>query len=105
MLVPLGATVPHYAARVGGGVFGGLMSQRSAEDLDADMRALRAAAARVDWMYEPTWHPRWHPGFPERLMFATLTCAPWQWVLVAPSPLAPEGFVNVATGQTHPIVW
>jgi adenine deaminase len=26
-------------------------------------------------------------------------------VLVAPSPLAPEGFVNVATGETHPIVW
>ena len=29
----------------------------------------------------------------------------WRWVLVAPSPLAPEGFVNVATGQTHPVVW
>ena len=43
--------------------------------------------------------------FPERLAFATLTCAPWRWVLVAPSDLAPQGFVNVATGQTHPIVW
>lgn len=84
---------------------GGLMSQRSADALNADMLALREAAAKVDWMYEPTWHPRWHPGFPERLMFATLTCAPWQWVLVAPSPLAPEGFVNVATGETHPVVW
>ncbi len=84
---------------------GGLMSQRPAEALAADMAALREAAANVDWMYEPSWHPRWHPGFPERLMFATLTCAPWQWVLVAPSPLAPEGLVNVVTGETHPVVW
>jgi hypothetical protein len=45
------------------------------------------------------------PGFPERLAFATLTCSPWRWVLVAPSPLAPEGFVNVSTGETHPVVW
>ncbi|MDB5562873.1 MAG: Adenine deaminase, partial [Hyphomicrobiales bacterium] len=36
---------------------------------------------------------------------ATLTCAPWRWVLVAPSPLAPLGFVNVTDGQTHPLVW
>jgi adenine deaminase len=84
---------------------GGLMSQRPAEAVAADMAALHEKASKIDWMYEPTWHPRWHPGFPERLMFATLTCAPWQWVLVAPSPLAPEGFVNVATGETHPVVW
>ncbi|MBK8084815.1 MAG: adenine deaminase [Devosia sp.] len=84
---------------------GGLMSCRPAADLDRDMQALYAAGAGIDWMYEPTYSPRWWPGFPERLSFATLTCAPWRWVLVAPSPLAPEGFVNVATGQTHPIVW
>ncbi|HEY4202048.1 MAG TPA: adenine deaminase C-terminal domain-containing protein [Devosiaceae bacterium] len=84
---------------------GGLMSKRPAAELDADMQALYAAAEKVDWMYEPTFRPRWYPGFPERLMFATLTCAPWTWVLVAPSPLAPEGFVNVQTGKTHPIVW
>lgn len=84
---------------------GGLMSCRPAEALDAEMQALYAEGARIDWMYEPTFSPRWWPGFPERLAFATLTCAPWRWVLVAPGPLAPEGFVNVATGQTHPIVW
>jgi adenine deaminase len=38
-------------------------------------------------------------------MAATLTCSPWTWVLVAPTPLAPEGFVNVSTGETHPVVW
>jgi adenine deaminase len=84
---------------------GGLMSCRPAEELDADMQALYSAAEKVAWMYEPTFRPRWYPGFPERLMFATLTCSPWTWVLVAPSPLAPEGFVNVGTGETHPVVW
>ncbi|WP_224701920.1 adenine deaminase [Devosia aquimaris] len=83
----------------------GLMSCRSAQDLDADMQALYAEAAKIDWMYEPTFSPRWSPGFPERLSFATLTCSPWRWVLVAPSPLAPLGLVNVQTGQIHKTVW
>ena len=81
------------------------MTCRPPEDLDAEMQALYAEGAKIDWMYEPTFSPRWFPGFPERLAFATLTCAPWRWVIVAPSELAPEGFVNVAPGQTHPIVW
>ena len=84
---------------------GGLMSCRSAEALDADMQALYAEGRKVDWMYEPTFRPRWYPGFPERLMFATLTCAPWSWVLVAPCEQAPLGFINVQTGQPHPVVW
>ncbi|MFC0012444.1 adenine deaminase [Devosia nitrariae] len=93
----LAATVPYEV--------GGLMTCRPAQELDAEMQALYRAADGIDWMYEPTFSPRWWPGFPERLAFATLTCAPWRWALVAPSPLAPEGFVNVATGETHPIVW
>jgi adenine deaminase len=84
---------------------GGLMTCRPAEELDAEMQALYAQAKSVDWMYEPTFRPRWYPGFPERLMFATLTCAPWTWVLVAPCEQAPDGFVNVQTGQTHAVVW
>ncbi len=84
---------------------GGLMTCRPPRELDAEMQALYAEGAKIDWMFEPTFSPRWFPGFPERLAFATLTCAPWRWVLVAPSERAPEGFVNVATGQTHPIVW
>ncbi|QQA44209.1 adenine deaminase [Pelagovum pacificum] len=84
---------------------GGLMTCRSAEELDAEMQALYKAAEQVDWMWEPTATPRWPKGMPERLAFATLTCAPWRWVLVAPSPRAPEGFVNVTNGKTHPIVW
>ena len=84
---------------------GGLMSCRPAEELDAEMQRLYKEAEKVEWMYEPTFRPRWHPGFPERLMFATLTCAPWTWVLVAPCEQAPDGFVNVQTGETHPVVW
>jgi adenine deaminase len=84
---------------------GGLMTCRPAEELDREMQKLYAEAKTVDWMYEPTFRPRWEPGFPERLMFATLTCAPWTWVLVAPCREAPEGFINVQTGEPHPVVW
>lgn len=83
----------------------GLMSCRSAEALDADMQAMYREAESIEWMYEPSSSPRWWAGFPERLAFATLTCAPWRWVLVAPGENAPEGFVNVQTGKTHPVVW
>ncbi|SMH53570.1 adenine deaminase [Mesorhizobium australicum] len=83
----------------------GLMSCRPAEALHEEMQHLYAEGAKVDWMYEPTFQPRWFPGFPERLAFATLTCAPWRWVLVAPSDYAPQGLVNVQTGQTHPVVF
>ncbi|MDP2086745.1 MAG: adenine deaminase C-terminal domain-containing protein [Gemmobacter sp.] len=84
---------------------GGLMTARPAEVYDAEWQAFVAQANRIDWMYEPTFSPRWSPGFPERLQFATLTCAPWAWVLVAPNAMAPTGLVNVATGQSHPVVW
>ena len=84
---------------------GGLMSCRPAAELDAEMEHLYEEAAKIDWLYEPTFTPRWYPGFPERLQFATLTCAPWRWVLVAPTDTIPQGFVNVQTGETHPVVW
>ena len=84
---------------------GGLMTCRPAQELDAEMVELYRQGETIEWIYEPTFSPRWWPGFPERLAFATLTCAPWRWVLVAPSPLAPLGLVNVQTGQTHAPVW
>ncbi|MDO9525430.1 MAG: adenine deaminase C-terminal domain-containing protein [Gemmobacter sp.] len=84
---------------------GGLMTCRPAAALDAEMDHLYAEAAKIDWMYEPTFSPRWSAGFPERLQFATLTCAPWRWVLVAPNDAAPTGLVNVQTGASHPVVW
>lgn len=84
---------------------GGLMTCRPAPELDKEMVELYRQGETIEWMYEPTFSPRWWPGFPERLAFATLTCSPWRWVLVAPSPLAPDGFVNVSNGETNPIVW
>lgn len=84
---------------------GGLMTNRPAEALDSEMEKLYAEANKIEWLYEPTFSPRWFPGFPERLQFATLTCAPWRWVLVAPTDAVPEGFVNVQTGASHPVVW
>lgn len=84
---------------------GGLMSARPAEAVAAGYAALEAAAARINWLYEPSFSPRWFPGFPHRLQFATLTCAPWAWVLVAPTAAVPEGLVNVQTGASHKVVW
>lgn len=84
---------------------GGLMTARPAEELDAEMQRFYRAAEPIEWMYEPSVTPVWKPGFPESLIFATLTCAPWRWVLVAPSDRAPNGFVNVQTGEMHPVVW
>ncbi|MBB3458308.1 adenine deaminase [Rhizobium sp. BK313] len=84
---------------------GGLMSCRSAEELDQETERFHAEASKVDWMYEPSYSPRWIPGFPERLIFCTLTCAPWRWVLVAPRASIPQGLVNVQTGAAHPVVW
>jgi adenine deaminase len=84
---------------------GGLMSARPADQVAAEFAALEAAGAGIDWHYEPTFSPRWHPGMPMRLQYATLTCAPWRWVLVAPTEAVPEGLVNVATGAVHPVVW
>lgn len=76
-----------------------------AEALHVEMQALYSEGEKVDWMYEPSFQPRWYPGFPERLAWATLTCAPWRWVLVAPSDYAPQGLVNVQTGAIHPVVF
>lgn len=83
----------------------GLMTCRPPEALNEEMQALYAEGEKIDWMYEPTFSPRWFPGFPERLAFATLTCAPWRWVLVAPSDYAPQGLVNVQTGKVQPVVF
>ena len=83
----------------------GLMTARTAEAFDEEMQEFYRRAAKVEWMFLPSALSLWKPGFPEYLKFATLTCSPWRWVLVAPSKLAPEGFVNVQTGETHKVVW
>lgn len=76
---------------------GGLMSQRPDAVVAAEMEALLSAADEMAWIETP--------GLPERMRFAFLTATPWRWQLVAPYPGNPTGFVNVATGETHPVVW
>ncbi|HEY0790245.1 MAG TPA: adenine deaminase C-terminal domain-containing protein [Chthoniobacterales bacterium] len=83
---------------------GGLMTARPAEAVAADLRNLWTEAEKLEWLGGPG-IPFWTPGLPKRMVFATLTCTPWHWVLVAPSRLAPQGFVDVTTGKTHPVVW
>jgi adenine deaminase len=76
---------------------GGLMTARPAEVLAAELRQLWSKAEEMEW--------HGSLGFPRLMIFATLTCTPWHWVLVVPQPEFPNGFVNVTTGETHPIVW
>ncbi len=76
---------------------GGLMSARPPNLVARDLNALFAAADSMEWIGRP--------GLPRRMIFAFLTCTPWKWVLVAPSPHAPQGLVNVTNGKTHPVVW
>ena len=83
----------------------GLMTARTAEAYDADMQAFYRAAEQVEWMYLAGGDNLWKPGIPEHLKFATLSCSPWRWVLVAPSSVCPHGFVNVQTGEQRKVVW
>jgi adenine deaminase len=76
---------------------GGLMSQRPDTEVAAELEALLTAADAMQWIEAP--------GLPERMRFAFLTAVPWRWQLVAPYEGNPAGFVNVATGEIHPVIW
>lgn len=75
----------------------GLMTARPVDEVAADVEALMAAADNMEWIGAQ--------GLPERMRFAFLTASPWKWQLVAPYEGNPGGFVNVTTGNTHPVVW
>lgn len=76
---------------------GGLMTARPVTEVAAEMENLHRAADAMEWINAT--------GLPERMRFAFLTAAPWKWQLVAPYEGNPSGFVNVTTGETHPIIW
>jgi len=76
---------------------GGLVSQRPVDVVAAEVEALHQAADHLKWIASP--------GLPDRMRFAFLTASPWKWQLVAPYEGNPGGFVNVTTGETHPVVW
>ena len=75
----------------------GLMTARPVKEVASEVEALNAAADEMDWIGGG--------GLPERMRFAFLTASPWQWQLVAPYEGNEDGFVNVTTGDTHPIIW
>eukprot|EP00903_Cladosiphon_okamuranus_P004420 g4418.t1 len=75
----------------------GLMTARPVEEVQKEVEALFDAADEMEWIGAP--------GLPERMRFAFLTASPWKWQLVAPYEGNPGGFVNVTTGETHPIIW
>jgi len=75
----------------------GLVSQRPVEAVAAEMEELHRQADKMRWIGTP--------GLPERMRFAFLTASPWRWQLVAPYEGNPGGFVDVGTGETHPVIW
>jgi adenine deaminase len=76
---------------------GGLMSPRPIKEVAAELERLHSAADKMQWISGP--------GLPDRLRFAFLTASPWKWQIVAPYEGNPGGFVNVATGETHAVMW
>ena len=77
---------------------GGLMSARPAEQVGGELEHLWAEGDKMEWLNTP-------PGIPKRMIAGFLTCTPWHWVLVAPTPQIPSGLVDVTTGHTHDVVW
>ncbi|MEJ1961724.1 MAG: adenine deaminase C-terminal domain-containing protein [Gammaproteobacteria bacterium] len=76
---------------------GGLMTPRPVQEVASELEKLHQAADRMQWNSGP--------GLPDRLRFAFLTASPWKWQIVAPYDGNPAGFVNVATGETHAVMW
>ena len=76
---------------------GGLVSQRPVEVVAKEVEQMQLEADKMEWINKP--------GLPDRMRFAFLTAAPWKWQLVAPYENNPGGFVNVTTGETHPVIW
>jgi adenine deaminase len=76
---------------------GGLMTSRPIADAAASMEDLYAKSDAMEWID--------HPGFPQRIIFAMITCSPFTWRLVVPYPGNPSGLLLLQTGKTMPVVW
>jgi adenine deaminase len=87
---------------------GGLMTARSAEAFSEDMKRMRAEMKKIDWVYDGDFRVKEFLGVDqvtEALNYGFLTCQPWYWTLIPPTDSVPEGWVNIRTGETHPVVW
>ncbi len=88
---------------------GGLMTARPYQETAADEIAFWNTVEQFEWLTSvPKDSPAYGSEWLNQLkwqIFATLTCTPWKWVLVAPFEGCPSGFVNVTTGECSPVVW
>jgi adenine deaminase len=89
---------------------GGLMTAREPEVVATDLNDFWTKVATIKWLGVPK--PWGDPGYAAaatnriyRQIFATLTCTPWKWVLVAPWTDCTSGLRNVLTGECHKVVW
>ncbi|MEI9999757.1 MAG: hypothetical protein WDO13_11660 [Verrucomicrobiota bacterium] len=84
------------------------MTARPAEAFAENLLQMRAEMAKMDW-HDAGRH--WVQDvlgveyMTELLIYGFLTCPPWHWTLMPPTDLAPQGLVNIRTGQTHSVVW
>ena len=76
---------------------GGLMSARPPEVVAKDLTDFWAATDRFQWFGNGR-------AAIQRQIFATLTCQPWRWVLVAPYKGCDSGLVKVTTGECRPVI-
>lgn len=119
------ATAVNHLASIGGGwtlvtdgkvaddvpfEVGGLMTSREPDVVANDLEEFWAKVGVIKWLGVPK--PFEDPGYAAaanyrvyRQIFATLTCTPWKWVLVAPWTDCESGLRNVLTSECHDVVW
>ncbi len=87
---------------------GGMMTARTAEAFAADLLAMRAEMAKMEWLEgERHWvqDVLGVAQMTEILIYGFLTCPPWHWTFMPPTDAVPEGLINIRTGETHPVIW
>ena len=89
---------------------GGLMTAREPEVAAQDMTDFWKQVEKFKWLgiglaEEDPAYASVAVGRVYSQIFATLTCTPWNWVLVAPWEDCRSGLRNVLTGECHDIVW
>jgi adenine deaminase len=89
---------------------GGLMTSRPPDVVAQDLNDFWVKVASIRWLGVSKAFD--DPGYAAaatyrvyRQIFATLTCTPWKWVLVAPWSDCESGLRNVLTSECHEVVW
>ena len=75
---------------------GGLMAARPSAQVAKELETMYGVADQMKWIGAP--------GFPQWVRYCMITCSPFRWRLVIPYEGNPGGLLDLATGQTMPIV-